>query len=249
MEWFGGNYEKYSFISFSLSHWIMIGIFITGAIILFLWRKNLRQRNLRKLEILLALSLLLFEISYHLWAMNIGIWHISDSLPLELCSFSLFLTAALLLTKKRLIFEIVFFTSLLGASQAIATPVLDFGFPHFRFWHYFYTHLVIIWIALYFVWVKDYYPTIWSVLKVFIFLNILLPIILFINKLVDGNYMFLNYKPVGGSLLDYLGPHPWYILSLEGLLIGLSIITWLIFRNWRHKQPENYLTNHRGKTR
>ena len=58
-----------------------------------------------------------------------------------------------------------------------------------------------------------------------------MPIIMLINKLVNGNYMFLSHKPDSASLLDVLGPYPWYILSLEGLLIGLSLIVWLIFRD------------------
>jgi len=43
-----------------------------------------------------------------------------------------------------------------------------------------------------------------------------------INLLVGGNYMFLMHKPPTASLLDVLGPWPWYILSLEvvGFLMG-----------------------------
>ena len=39
--------------------------------------------------------------------------------------------------------------------------------------------------------------------------------------LTGGNYMFLRHKPVGGSLLDALGPWPWYILA--GAAVGLAI--------------------------
>jgi hypothetical integral membrane protein (TIGR02206 family) len=93
-------------------------------------------------------------------------------------------------------------------------------------------------VPLYFTWVKGYRPTIWSVLKLFIFLNVLMPIIMLINKLVGGNYMFLSYKPNSTSLLDVLGPYPWYILSLEGLLISLSLIVWALFREKAARQTE-----------
>lgn len=53
---------------------------------------------------------------------------------------------------------------------------------------------------------------------------------MFINKQVDGNYLFLSHKPDNASLLDVLGPYPWYILSMEGLLITLSLLVWFIFR-------------------
>jgi hypothetical integral membrane protein (TIGR02206 family) len=93
-------------------------------------------------------------------------------------------------------------------------------------------------VPLYFTWVKGYRPTILSVVKLFVFLNVLMPVIMFINKLVDGNYMFLSHKPDSASLLDVLGPYPWYILSMEGLLISLSLIVWLIFREKTAKKTE-----------
>jgi hypothetical integral membrane protein (TIGR02206 family) len=138
-----------------------------------------------------------------------------------------------LLTRKKVIYEILLFTALLGASQAVFTPLLNFDFPHFRFFHFFYTHLMMIWVVFYFTWVQGYRPTIWSVVKLFAFLNVLLPIIMLINKAVDGNYMFLSHKPNSASLLSLLGPYPWYILSMEFLLITLSLIVWLIFRKRR----------------
>ncbi len=167
-----------------------------------------------------------------------GSWNVSHAIPLELCSISLVLTVLLLFTRKKIIYEILLFTALLGASQAIFTPLVNYDFPHFRFFHFFYTHLMSIWVVLYFTWVKGYRPTIWSVFKLFVFLNILMPFIMLINRTVNGNYMFLAHKPKSPSLLDVLGPYPWYIFSLEGLLIALSLLVWVMFREKnKHKIP------------
>ncbi|NMD72587.1 TIGR02206 family membrane protein [Bacillus sp. DNRA2] len=230
MEWFGRSYKNFDFEIFSLSHFIIIGLLIIGGILLYYYREHLRKNQFRIGEIIIASSLIVFEGTYHFWMIRNHSWNISHALPLELCSISLILTVVLLFTKKKIVYEILIFTALLGASQAIFTPIVNYDFPHFRFFHFFYTHLMTIWVALYFTWVKEYRPTIWSVFKLFIFLNLLLPIILLINNRVGGNYLFLNKKPPSPSLMDFLGPYPWYILSLEGLLIGLSIIVWLIFR-------------------
>ena len=235
---YGRSFENYNFEMFSISHFVIISILILGAIFIFLKRDQLNSKQSRKIEIWVAISLIIMELTYHFWMIVNGSWNVSHAIPLELCSLSLILTVILLLTKKKIIYEILLFTALLGATQALITPSLNYDFPHFRFFHFFYTHLMEIWVPLYFTWTKGYRPTIWSVLKLCIFLNVLMPIIMLINKLVDGNYMFLSHKPDSASLLDVLGPYPWYILSLEGLLIGLSLIVWLIFREKGAKKSE-----------
>ena len=235
---FGRSFTNYDFEMFSISHFVIISILILGAIFVFLKRGQLKSSQTKRTEIGIAISLIIIELMYHLWMLMTGSWNVSHAIPLELCSLSLILTVILLLTQKKIIYEILLFTALLGATQALITPSLNYDFPHFRFFHFFYTHLMEIWVPLYFTWSKGYRPTIWSVLKLCIFLNVLMPIIMLINKLVDGNYMFLSHKPDSASLLDVLGPYPWYILSLEGLLIGLSLIVWLIFREKGTKKSE-----------
>ncbi len=223
---------------FSISHFIVLSVFLLIAITIYIFREHLKGKRWRHVEIGVALSLILTESTYHFWMIKNGSWHVSHAIPLELCSISLLLTVILLLTRKKVIYEILLFTALLGASQALITPSLNYDFPHFRFFHFFYTHLMIIWVPLYFTWIVGYRPTIWSVVKLFIFLNVLMPIIMLINKLVGGNYMYLRHKPDSASLLDVLGPYPWYIMSLEGLLISLSILVWLIFRKRTGKQTQ-----------
>jgi len=230
MIWFGIDPGEHPFALFSLSHRIVLLISILGSVLIFAARHLLRAFSNRLIETAIALSLVFSEGAYHYWMYKNGIWRFSDSLPLELCSISLFGTIALLFFQKRWIDDLVFFTSLLGATQAIVTPLLDFDFPHFRFLHFFYTHLMMVWVALYFTWVKGYRPTLRSVGRVLLFLNILAPILWGINRVTGGNYMFLREKPPIPSLLDWLGPYPWYIGSLELLLVSLSFLLWYLFR-------------------
>ncbi|MBO1913060.1 TIGR02206 family membrane protein, partial [Microvirga sp. 3-52] len=102
-----------------------------------------------------------------------------------------------------------------------------------RYFHFFYTHIGIILTALYFTWIKGYKPTFRGVVSTIIVLNILLPFIFFVNQVFDANYMFLRMKPENESLLDVLGPYPWYILSLEAVAFIIFVLLWLAFRKWK----------------
>ena len=220
-----------SFVMFSVAHIAVIVVLCLAIVVLFIGRK--RGPISQKYERLFALSLLSMECLYHVWMMTTGRWTLASSLPLELCSISLLVTISLLWTGNKHLIDFVFFAGIGGAIQAMATPVLDIGFPHFRFFHFFYTHIGIILTAFYFTWMKGYRPTFKGVIKTMLALNLLLPLLFVVNYLFQGNYMFLREKPYNGSLLDFLGPYPWYILSLEGVALIMFTSLWLIFRSWR----------------
>lgn len=238
MEWLGLSNESYEFHMFSTSHFFILAIFLLIPLGLFLKRKKIQSQSWRKTELAIAFSLIVFEITNQLWMYVHGVWKMGRSIPLELCNIGLILSIILLLTRKRIVFELLFFISLFGATQAIMTPALTYDFPHFRFFHFFYAHMMIVWISLYFMWIKGYFPTIKSVIKLIIFINLLFPVILFVNKKADGNYWFLRHKPESPSLLDLLGPYPWYIFSLETLLLAFSLIIYFLLRK-REKKPKH----------
>jgi hypothetical integral membrane protein (TIGR02206 family) len=220
-----------SFAMFSTEHVMAIVMLLLSLFLLFITKNILhRQDHLRVIERIFAMSLLIMEIFHHIWMATTGRWSLSGSLPLELCSISLLVAIALLWTGNRRLYMFVFFAGIGGAIQAIGTPVLDVGFPHFRYFHFFYTHIGIILTALYFTWIKGYRPTFRGAVSTMIVLNVLLPFIFFVNQLFDANYMFLRMKPANGSLLDVLGHYPWYILSLEAVAFIIFVLLWLAFR-------------------
>lgn len=230
MKWFSGSYQDIQFQMFSASHLMALLILILIVFNIFIFKDKLQNKNMRMLELAVAFFLITLETAYHVWMIQTGTWTASRSLPLELCSFATFFTILLLITRRKIFYEILLFIGLLGASQALLTPYLYFGFPHFRFFHFFCTHILIVCTPLYFTWVKNYRPTFTSIIKTMIFLNLLVPVISFVNQLTKGNYLYLHHKPATASMLDFLGPYPWYILSLEGVAFTLSILVWLLFR-------------------
>lgn len=230
------TYKGNKFDAFSMEHLIFIGIFLLGCLLLFGFRNQLKHHE-KKVRYILFSLLLFFEVGYNSWLIFSGKWNLASSLPLQLCTISVYLCLFLLLTNRFQIFEIVYFTGLGGALQAILTPELFFNFPHFRFFQFFMSHSLIIWICLFFVFTKQYYPSFKSIGKTFIFLNVLSVFVFVINKSTGGNYMFLAHKPSNASLIDVLGPYPWYILSLELVAFVLFFILFLPFLFIKKKQP------------
>ncbi len=176
------------------------------------------------------LLLFVLELLYHFWLYLGGYWEISFTLPLQLCSISLLLCLVLLATESKAVFQIVYYIGVTGALMAILTPELFLGFPHFRFFQFFITHNLIIWTCLYFVFVRQFRPTGRGLIESFIFLNLCAAAAFFANKLTGGNYMFLARKPQNNSLLDYFGPYPYYIITLEIAALLLFLLLLLPFK-------------------
>lgn len=227
--WFGHQYEEYPFELFSLSHLVMLFLLIAGVLMFYCFRYPLRRRS-AFFRYTFFLLFILLEFFYHYWMIKGGYWDTASMLPLQLCSLSLLLCIILLVTMSERLFQIVYFIGITGACMAIFTPELFLGFPHFRYFHFFVTHILIIWTCLYFVFVHGYKPTQKGMLLSFGFLNGSALVAFLVNVWTGGNYMFLSYKPVNGSLLDYLGPYPHYIFALEGMAIFLFYILLVPFK-------------------
>jgi hypothetical integral membrane protein (TIGR02206 family) len=235
---FGHEYSKYPFTFLSNEHLVVLLVFFFLTFVLYRLRSYIVKYDVW-IRSALFITLFSLELLYHFWLFRGGNWDITYTLPFQLCSISLILSLILLMTNSRVLATVLYFIGGVGAFAALLTPELFLGFPHFRFFQFFITHMVIIWTALYFVWVRGYYPEKRSVWVAFLFLNGCSFIAFWVNRLTGGNYMFLAQKPENASLIDYLGPYPYYILSLEALALGLFWILWLPFAGKEQTVKQN----------
>lgn len=238
---FGHKYDLFPFEIFSMPHFLMITACISGVLLLYYFRDHFRKYD-KATRSFMFIILFGLETMYHLWLWKDGYWDVSFTLPLQLCSLSLILCLILLVTKSQLIFQIVYFIGVVGAFMAIITPELFLGFPHFRYFQFFITHIFIIWTCLYFVFIHHYKATKKGLFASFLFLNASAALAFIANKLTGGNYMFLAHKPSNGSLLDYFGPYPYYILILEGVALFfffLLLIPFLVKDKVKKKLNDN----------
>ena len=52
-------------------------------------------------------------------------------------------------------------------------------------------------------------------------------LVFFLNQMIGSNYLFIAHKPETASLIDVLGPWPWYILVLEVIGIVMCLLLYL----------------------
>ncbi|MBB3113907.1 putative integral membrane protein (TIGR02206 family) [Paenibacillus phyllosphaerae] len=241
-----GDYTR--FTAFSLTHIVALVACALLILLLYVAKSWLQQGDRRRLFARLTLVGILgaAEAALNVWYVREDAFGLSDTLPLELCSISLYMCILMLLFRSKRLFQIVYFTGIGGAMQALLTPVLTYGFPHFRFLQFFLAHSFIILAVLYMVWVEKFRPTLRSIGLTMIFLNLLLVIILLVNKATGGNYMFVSRKPDTASVLDLLGPYPWYLLSMEGLAVVIFLLLYAPFHAGNRRERRQLQLNKQG---
>jgi len=229
-QFFTKEFSGGPFVLFSPQHLVVI-ILLVMVNLSFLYIRKIPdpafQRIFRKrFRVTLAILLLANESLWHIWNLVTGQWTIKTMLPLHLCSVFVFLSAYMLLTGNYRVYEFAYFLGIGGALQPILTPYLGiYAFPHFRFFQVFLSHGGIVTAAVYFTLVEGYRPTWKSLGKTILYMNVYMGAVGLINMLIDSNYLFIAHKPETASLIDVLGPWPWYLLALEG--IGLVLFTLL----------------------
>ena len=158
------------------------------------------------------------------------------SLPLDLCSLVLILCLISLLRPNRFIAEAAYFLGLGGIPQALATPDLANGFPSVEFILFFWGHGASLATITFLIASRVFRPSRHSVLRMMMAVNFYALVMGMVDAVTGWNYGYLCRKPTAPSLLDYLGPWPWYLLSIE----LIALLTFLIlYFPWRFNKKES----------
>jgi hypothetical integral membrane protein (TIGR02206 family) len=120
----------------------------------------------------------------------------------------------------------------------VLTPDLDSGFPSLFFFTYFATHGGAVVAAAFLAWGCGLVPRQGAVGRVFVATAAFAVVAGLGDVLTGGNYMFLREKPETASLLDVMGPWPWYILTGALLAIAMFAALDVPFRRDRARSAE-----------
>lgn len=147
-------------------------------------------------------------------------------MPLQLCDLTLWLTVLALFTLNPLAFETAYFAGLGGSGMALLTPDLWAPLASYPTICFFVAHGMVVASLLMLVWSKQAKPRPGSPCRVFGVLNAYAAAIAVFDAIFKTNYMCLCEKPAAASIMDLLGPWPFYLLWCE---VAALVIFWLLW--------------------
>jgi hypothetical integral membrane protein (TIGR02206 family) len=210
----------------------LVSLALIAALALALSRlRGADESTRRRARIGLALSMATAELSFHWWALEfVGDWHLDRMLPLHLCTALAWLGVYTLLSLDAIAYEFVYFFGIGGALQAIITPDAgQYGLPHFRAVQTMASHGLLIVCAIYLTVVEGFRPSWRSIPRVILGTLAYMVFVTVVNIAVGGDYMFTLGKPPTASVLDAMGPWPWYLLPMIALGIANCVLLYLPF--------------------
>jgi len=88
-------------------------------------------------------------------------------------------------------------------------------------------HLLVVWAAIYLTWGRGMRPG-WRSYRLVVGVTLTwVAVTMTFNSIAGSNYGFLNAKPSTASLLDVMGPWPWYVVVGAVLVAAIwAAMTW-----------------------
>ncbi|WP_459545944.1 YwaF family protein [Nocardia sp. X0981] len=215
------------FSAYGLSHWIVLAVFATGAVMVVLIGR--RQRDTRTVRhfgrAFGAVTLVLYAVIYLATAFPPTV---ERSIPLRLTDLATLVAGYALWSHRRWAYALTYYWCLTLSTQALLSPALESpDFPHYEFLAFWAIHLLVVWAAIYLTWGVGMRPD-WRSYRFAVAATIAWVTVTFaVNSFAGTNYGFVNRKPATPSLLDVLGPWPWYLGTVAVLLLIVwAVMTW-----------------------
>ena len=156
-------------------------------------------------------------------------------LPMHFCDWAAVAAFLALVLRIERMAEVAYFWGMAGTLQGLVTPNIEVGFPHPAWFAFFQLHGGVVLVALYLVFGHQWRPRKGAVWRVFLFGYVYLAVAGVVNLMSErNNYGFLRSKPENGSLMDALGPWPFYLFALQG--VALLVFTLFDLPFWRGRR-------------
>lgn len=221
---------------FGIAHILTVFILVVIFTVAIMYAKKNMKFALSLKKILLVL-LVIQEVLYRLWG---GFYQDNDLtvvFSLHLSSISILLCIWLLIRYNQKIFDVMYFWGLLAVPQAIITPgIIRYGFPHLRFFHILSVHVTALFVIIYFLVIEKKRLSKGALLRTIVITNIYGAFVFVVNMVFSTNYMFIGRDSSFTSILNLLGPWPYFIIYMDLIMIVVFSIAYIPMR--KHKTLE-----------
>lgn len=214
-----------AFEPYGASHWAVLAIFavVTAALVVLG-----RRRPGRVGERVAAVVLLVLFVGMVGYLNVPSRFDPAHTLPLQLSDLVTVSAIWALWSRARWAYALTYYWALVLSTQALVSPALSGpDFPSAEFLVFWGLHLAVVWVAIYLTWGVGMSPD-WREYRIAVVVSLgWAAVALAVNAVTGGNYGFVSRKPEVASVLDLLGPWPWYLLPVVALVFGVwALLTW-----------------------
>jgi hypothetical integral membrane protein (TIGR02206 family) len=219
------------FEAYTWQHLLPLVFFSLAGFLLIRNAKGWSERTQTRVGFITSLIVLAFMVGGSIIKLSRGTFDYTDDLPLYLCRLIAWALPVVMWYRNKFWAGIFYFWVLAGTLQGLITPDLAEGFPDYFYFRYWVLHAGLVIATLYAVLVfkvQIKWQHFWLAIG---FAQVYIIIIHIINVAIGSNYSYTIRKPPG-SILDFMGPWPWYILAGEGVMVILFL---LLMIPWRQR--------------
>lgn len=235
--------DSREFTAFGVSHWAALIATAALAVGLIMFeRSNVSDKTKRKVEIGLGFLLIFSVLADPLtnWlrytsgidgSIGQALEMIHDnSYPFYLCDVVAIVLAVALFKRSQRLAEVGYLWGVAGTLQGMITPTLYFNWDSPEYYAFFLQHGGVPVAGLLLVFGLKLYPEKGVFKRIFIWSCSYMLLVIGLNALLSTNYGFLNGKPSVPTLFDYMGPYPWYLITLNLIAYTLYALLLLPFK-------------------
>lgn len=209
---FFGYGQEGDFTYWSLAHFVPIILTLIAIFLVYKFRNKLKVWKSEGTFRFIIAAILIFCESFYYWRiMYVGNGgngeQLLTKLPLEVCEWSAYICAFMLMKKSRHLFDVCFYVCLtLGVVPWFMPAVITNAGPTYaRYYQFWLEHTLPVFAIFYMIFIHGFKPNYRMVWKPFIFLGILATFAIIANyNIQDANFMYLAAGTDGDSIANIL---------------------------------------------
>ena len=241
--YFFGQGDTIEFENFTLAHFLPILIAVGIIFLIYRFRNHLRDmKREHYIRYALAFLMILSEMSYYwrLTALPELNPNALEHLPITVCGWMIVFASYMMIGKSQTLFDISYFWAFSGTIFALLTPtVISYTGPtRFRYYQFWFEHLLGYVGLFYMIFVHNMRPTVKSAIKAYVALIILAVFAYYVNNLLGpgANYLFMAEPESTPSILDILPPN--FALRILIMAAAVTLLFFLTYLPWLIKDKK-----------